>query len=111
MIGTQQLVDARLNGWKAEQVFVTVLSDPPTKLEIAMAEDALQNGHVAEILVTPSDHINRLDLRVLNGLIAHIQGIDDERVRLVGQRILKFHPAQVICSTATMMETIDGVAA
>ena len=111
MIGAKALTDARLNGWKAEQVFVTVLSRQPTDGEMAGAEDALQNGHCAEIIVTPDDHINRLDLRVLHGLVAHVQGIDNDRVMQVANRIKKFHPAQTICSTETLFEIIEGVTA
>lgn len=99
MIGHKELVEARINGYQAKNVWVHVMDMEPTINDIRDAQDALQNGFQPHILITPAEQINRLPLVGVRGLTVHVTAPDDETtIRLVNQ-LSRFKPAQILATT------------
>lgn len=95
MIGHIQIIEARVNGYQPKSVWVHLLDHEPTEFDIRDAEDALQNGFGAQILIAPSEKVKTLKLMAVRGLNVHIIGGDDERVIQMNNQLLNFQPASV----------------
>ena len=79
MIGYAELLNARMNGFAPEQVWVHVLDHKPDYWLKQDATDAIANGFRVSLLILPTESISSLDLFALKGLTVHVMGKNERR--------------------------------
>lgn len=79
MIGFSELLNARLDGYAPNQVWVHVLDNKPGYWLKEDAQDAIANGFRVSLLILPNESISTLELFVLQGLTVHVMGNNDRR--------------------------------
>lgn len=95
MIGHQEIIDARLEGYEPTGVWIHLLDHEPTEFDRRDAEDSLQNSGRAQILIAPKERISGLRLVAVNGLTVHLNGTNTARMNQLLNRCMEFSPAQV----------------
>lgn len=79
MIGYAELLNARMNGFTPEQVWVHALDCKPDGWLKQDAQEAIANGFHVSILILPNESVSTLDLIALNGLTIHFMGTSGRR--------------------------------
>jgi hypothetical protein len=90
MIGSNAIVNARMQGYSPDQVWVHVLDTMPDAWLKQDAEDCIANGFRAQILILPNESVSSLDLSALYGLTVHLMGENKARVAAVSRQCQKF---------------------
>ena len=79
MIGYIELLNARMNGFAPEQVWVHALDHKPSYWLKQDATGAIANGFHVSILILPTESVSTLDLFALKGLTVHFMGKNERR--------------------------------
>lgn len=79
MIGYSELLNARMNGFTPEQVWVHALDHKPDYWLKQDATDAIANEFRVSVLILPNESVSTLDLFALKGLTAHFMGKNERR--------------------------------
>lgn len=79
MIGYAELLNARMNGFTPEQVWIHALDHKPNYWLKQDATDAIANGFRVSLLILPNESLSSLDLFALKGLTAHVMGKNERR--------------------------------
>lgn len=79
MIGYAELLNARMDGFAPEQVWLHVLDRKPDQWQKQDAQDAIANGFHVSILILPNESVSALDLFALKGLTVHVNGNNERR--------------------------------
>jgi hypothetical protein len=98
MIGHEQILEMRMQGYSPKEVWVMVFNSEPEYFPSTHPSLNLQNGFRASIDVTPEDR-GALDFRCLVGLVVHLIGTNESRVMQVLRHIERANPSRVITST------------
>ena len=79
MIGYSELLNARMNGFAPDQVWVHALDHKPDYWLKQDAQDAIANGFHISLLILSNESVSTLDLFALKGLTAHVMGKNERR--------------------------------
>jgi hypothetical protein len=94
MLGHQALQAMRRSRMKPAIVFVDVDSPLPSLPRLLQWQNV--DERLAEIDVQPGESIARIDWRPLVGLVVHVSGLTEDRVREAAQAIEKAGAKRVI---------------
>lgn len=99
MLGHQSLLDLRMAGYRPSSVFVWCCDKQPVFTSSFDHPDSrLKMGSFPELLVLPDESAELLDMRVLHGLVVHINAGTQERGEAVMRRAAEFTPEKIICA-------------
>lgn len=96
MIGYQAIQKALADDWVIKRVFMYVDATPYV---------ADQKGvPVGVIVITPDEQPESMRFDCLRGVIVHIEGADETRVKAFADRVNLFMPRKIILNWHTEME-------
>ena len=102
MIGYKELLQARIRGDEVSTVFVYVDAIPYRLID---GKPRKQFG-TGVVIIYPDDDVSQ-SFTAMHGLIVHIIGGDEQRVKLFVDRIWKFNPLQIVANWGDAMEIIE----
>ncbi len=108
MIGYTELLNARLNGFAPESVWVHVLDCEPSYYLKRDAQEAITNGFRVSLLILPNDSIASLDLSVLNGLTVNVLGQNTPRADAIIKHCRRY-AEQVINGSDARLTILRGI--
>ena len=94
MRGNRSIMEARMNGYHPEDIWLVLLDAKPIYTVANDPENGLQNGFKPEVHLYPSDNVKTADMRFIFGLNVHIIG-DGDRVYQLANAIKRFKPKTV----------------
>lgn len=97
MIGYAELLNARMNGFAPEQVWVHALDHKPDYWLKQDATDAIANGFHVSILILPSESVSTLDLFALKGSTVHVMGKNERRSHEIIKVCQKYAECVIHC--------------
>jgi hypothetical protein len=108
--GAEQLVAMRLRHRRPAMVDIETERDPQRWCDTWRA-DGFAN---AQLLIEPTENVDRLDLRCVVGLVIEVQGVDAERVAAIAQACKNAGAKRVITAVfgareAVTLDDSDGV--
>ena len=96
MRGHTSLLDARKNGYKADDVWFVYMPTEPNYTYTADPENLLQHGYRPEVHVYSTDNLMTADLRCIYGLNVHLINEFNDMMLLALKR---FKPKAIYYST------------
>jgi hypothetical protein len=96
MNGQNALLRLRMRGYSPASVLVRVLDAEPRYFPATHPENLMNSGFAPELDVLPNDNPATLDFRCLHGVLVHVIGWNERRVRAAFNRIQQFDPAEVL---------------
>lgn len=110
MTGIETLLTSRRRGHCGNQLWVLAFdfAEPKTLSFYNDPENLPTMGMRPELGVYSSDVPERLDFRSAHGMIVHLIGSDEQRVKRIAKQIKKFKPASLYVCAGVEFEQFEG---